>query len=346
MKQIPIKAAGKVSTVVLEKGLSREIGGFIRENTGYERLFVITDDTVFRYLGDRVKNSLEQAGIKPDFCVFPHGEKSKNLLTVQVIVEKMAAHRLQRGDCVLSLGGGVAGDIAGFAASVYMRGIGFIQMPTTLLAMIDASIGGKNGVDVGEGKNLAGTFWQPEYVLTDTSLLARQPAPLLREGAGEMLKYGVLTGGELFELLESGKWRLELARCAEMCIRCKAEMVEKDERDTGVRRLLNLGHTFGHAIEAASGFSVPHGRAVAMGIRMAFGAAGTDPARYIRAAEKCGLGEKCPFGADELIDRMQADKKRAGKKTVLILPRAIGQCEIREVGEDELQNAVLRGLEA
>lgn len=330
--------------IVLEKGISRQAGRYITAHFPFRKVFVVTDDIVYRLLGKRVTDSLRAEGLEIGLCILPHGEKNKQWSGVRRILTQMAASGMTRQDAVLALGGGVTGDMAGFAAGVYMRGIRYIQMPTTLLSMIDAALGGKTGCDVDGIKNLAGVFHIPQAVLIDTDILRMQPTALLRQGAGEMLKYGVLTGGVLFDMLASGQWRFRLADCARQCIRYKVSLTEKDPYDTSERRLLNLGHTFGHAIEAAGDFRIPHGIAVAMGIRMAFGAAETDPADYIAAMEKCGIREKCPYSAEQLMRCAANDKKRVDDGYVLVLPRAIGRCEIVSVNETEMAAMLRRGL--
>ena len=329
---------------MIGSGLLSRAGEYIRDHFSFSRVFVLTDDTVYGLYGEKVLKSLHDAGLLADIAVIPHGEENKNFAVLQDVLEKMALSGLQRDGAVVAVGGGVVSDLAGFAAAVYKRGVPVLNLPTTLLSAVDAAIGGKNGVDLGSIKNLAGTICQPVLVLIDTQVLKELPEELICEGAGEMLKYGVLMGGKLLDQMADGEWMDHLEECVSECVRYKARLVMEDEQDRSMRRLLNLGHTFAHAIEALSSFSIPHGRAVAMGVRMAFGAAESDPERFLAAAEKCRLKEKCPFGAEEMMRKMRSDKKREGNSTPLILPIALGCCRVVPVSDEELLAAVKRGL--
>lgn len=329
---------------MIGSGLLFRAGEYIRDHFSFSRVFIVTDDTVYDLYGEKVLKSLRGAGLTADIAVIHHGEEHKNFSVLQDVLEKMVLSGLQRDGAVAALGGGVVSDLAGFAAAVYKRGIPVLNLPTTLLSAVDAAIGGKNGVDLGSIKNLAGTICQPAAVMIDTQVLKELTEELIREGTGEILKYGVLMGGSLLGKIAAGEWMEQIEECVSECVRYKARLVMEDEQDRGVRRLLNLGHTFGHAIEALSSFSIPHGRAVAMGVRMAFGAAESDPGMFLAAAEKCGLLEKCPFDAEEMMQKMRSDKKREGESTPLILPYALGRCRVVPVTDGELLAAVKRGL--
>ena len=306
--------------------------------------FVVSDDTVHALYGERLERSLSGAGFAVARYIFPHGEKHKNLATLSDILEAMAGAGLTRSDFAVALGGGVTGDMAGFAAAVYMRGIAFAQVPTTLLAAVDASVGGKTAVDLSSGKNLAGAFHQPCAVLCDTDILAALPQPLLSEGAAEMIKCGVLDDPALFEAMRTGAWRRDLEKSVAACVALKARVVDADEKDNGVRQLLNLGHTFGHAVEACSHFAISHGQGVAMGMVMAFRAAGLHDGPIVEAVRACGLDSECPCGWQELSQAALRDKKRRGGQITLVLPRRVGQCELKTMPVSELPDYFRRGL--
>ena len=305
------------------------------------KVALITDSNVDRYHGDRVARELEASGLRVERIVFPAGERSKNLETYAELVRGLAALRFARSDIAVALGGGVVGDMGGFAAATYMRGIEVIQVPTTLLAMVDSSIGGKTGVDIPEGKNLVGAFHQPAMTLRDVSFLETLPKRELKNGYAEAIKTAVLFDPELFGRLKALEYRgdgpvpAELADIIERCAQHKIRVVEEDFRETGKRKLLNLGHTFGHAIEKVSDFAIPHGEAVAMGMRIV----GRDVPEIGEILDAYGFGslEACA-GLDKaaILDAMRNDKKRVGNEVTLVVPRKIGACELVKVPVEEL----------
>ena len=304
---------------------------------------VVADDTVYALYGERVCASLEAAGVRTVCYVFPHGEKSKNLLEYAKILNFLAENRVTRADALIALGGGVTGDLGGFAAATYLRGIPFVQLPTTLLAAVDSSVGGKTAVDLPAGKNLAGAFYQPELVLCDLDTLDSLPREIFLDGCAEVIKYAVLGSRELLALLAdipSGKGLEEVtARCVEM----KRDFVQSDELDRGARQMLNLGHTFGHAVEASSRFTLSHGKSVAIGMAMILRAAcsrGLCSAEtrdaVIALLQRYGLPTECPYPADMLLGALSADKKIFGTRLNLVVPTDIGACRLLPVGVDEL----------
>ena len=299
---------------------------------------VITDSNVHPLYGNTVMCSLSGAGFQPVEYVFPAGEQSKNLSTLSDILEFMAENQLTRSDIVVALGGGVTGDMAGFASAVYARGIRFVQIPTTLLAAVDSSVGGKTAVDLKAGKNLAGAFHQPSLVLTDTKVIRALSAHLLSEGAGEVIKYGVLQDSELFFWMCEKNWKEHLPEIILRCVEIKRSVVSQDEFDNCVRKLLNFGHTFGHAIEKCSDFTVPHGFGVAIGMAIAAGAAGKKDvcAKIIQANTNCGLPSFYDCNSSILADAALADKKRSGESIDLIFPEIIGNCIIKRTSVNEL----------
>jgi len=342
MKEIFVHAGEY--TVHIGSGLLARAGAMLAAKKKPCRVFIVSDDTVWPMYGEKLAASLEASGFETGHCVVSHGEENKTMTTLASILEAMAQGGVTRSDMVAALGGGVVGDMAGFAAAVYMRGIPFIQIPTTLLSAVDASVGGKTAVDLSCGKNLAVAFHQPDMVLCDTDILRALPEPLLREGAAEMIKCGVLGDADLFESMKSGAWRQDLESSVAACVQMKAKLVDEDEKDNGARQLLNLGHTFGHAAEACARFSISHGQGVAMGLVMAFRAAGLEDGEILQAVENCGLSGKCPYDADVLSQAALRDKKRRGGKITLVLPEKIGQCELRTVPVEEIPDYFRRGL--
>ncbi len=342
MKTVHIDAS-KSYDVRIGRGLLDDCGRQIAERVRCASAAVVADDTVYALYGERVCASLEAAGVRTVCYVFPHGEKSKNLLEYAKILNFLAENRVTRADALIALGGGVTGDLGGFAAATYLRGIPFVQLPTTLLAAVDSSVGGKTAVDLPAGKNLAGAFYQPELVLCDLDTLDTLPREIFLDGCAEVIKYAVLGSRELFALLAdipSGKGLEEVtARCVEM----KRDFVQSDERDRGARQMLNLGHTFGHAVEASSRFTLSHGKSVAIGMAMILRAAcsrGLCSAEtrdaVIALLQRYGLPTECPYPADMLLGALSADKKIFGTRLNLVVPTDIGACRLLPVGVDEL----------
>ena len=342
MKTVHIDAS-KSYDVRIGRGLLDDCGRQIAERVRCASAAVVADDTVYALYGERVCASLEAAGVHTVCYVFPHGEKSKNLLEYAKILNFLAENRVTRADALIALGGGVTGDLGGFAAATYLRGIPFVQLPTTLLAAVDSSVGGKTAVDLPAGKNLAGAFYQPELVLCDLDTLDSLPREIFLDGCAEVIKYAVLGSRELFALLAdipSGKGLEEVtARCVEM----KRDFVQSDELDRGARQMLNLGHTFGHAAEASSRFTLSHGKSVAIGMAMILRAAcsrGLCSAEtrdaVIALLQRYGLPTECPYPADMLLGALSADKKIFGTRLNLVVPTDIGACRLLPVGVDEL----------
>lgn len=301
---------------------------------------VVTDSNVDRLYGDKFIRSLEGEYARVERIVFPAGEKSKTLETYAELVRGFAALELTRADVAIALGGGVVGDLTGFAAATYMRGIDFIQVPTTLLAMIDSSIGGKTGVDIPEGKNLVGAFHLPKKIIRDAKFLETLPEKELKNGLAEMIKTAVLFDPEMFVALErlasldSPERLAPLANLVDRTASWKQKIVDEDFKEGGKRKLLNLGHTFGHAIEKVSDFAISHGEAVAMGMRIV----GRDVPEIDRILDAYGYGKLEDMPKDQIIDAMKRDKKRSGDTITLIVPRKIGACELVETPMTELES--------
>ena len=316
------------------------IGGELRRA---RKIAIVTDTTVGRLHSEAIAKGLAGAGLEVVRFTFPAGERSKNLATYGELLSFLAGHRLDRTDAIVALGGGVSGDLAGFAAATYKRGIAFVQVPTSLLAMVDSSVGGKTGVDLAAGKNLAGAFHQPRAVFCDMRFLATLPDEWRMDGMGEVLKYAILGDENLFGKLE----RAPLAPIGECeisgCIGMKRDVVETDEREGGVRKLLNLGHTFAHAIEVLSGYTVSHGRAVATGIAMiarASAKAGmlssADCAKIESLVSAMGYDTHPQFAPSAIAEAVLGDKKVSGDSIDLIVPQAIGECFVKPTALAEI----------
>ncbi len=312
---------------------------------------VVSDDTVFSLWGEVLCDSLHRAGYTVKTFVFPHGEASKNTDTLVALWSALAEQGLSRTDCLAALGGGVVGDLTGFAAATFLRGIPFVQFPTTLLAMVDSSVGGKTAVDLPAGKNLVGAFYQPHGVFCDTDTLSTLPADIFADGCAEVIKYGYIDDPELLSLLQAD-FSADPERIIARCVADKRNVVEEDEHDTGRRQLLNLGHTAGHAVEACSNFEISHGSAVAIGMVL-----------MARAAVKTGLCDaqvlphmkdllaryhlptSCPFTAKQLAAVAMGDKKRAGKRITLVLPQSLGKSVLYPIPVEDLEAFFAKGLE-
>ncbi len=332
--------------ILIGPNLLEKAGQYIRNVFSPCKVCVVTDSNVHPLYANQVMESLTSASFTPIEYVFPAGEQHKTLETLSLILEFMAENQMTRGDIVAALGGGVTGDIAGFAAAVYARGIPFVQLPTTLLAAVDSSVGGKTAVDLKAGKNLAGAFHQPSLVLTDTNVMAELPEKLLSEGAAEIIKYGVLMDEALFQRMSASGWKRHLPEIILRSVEIKKEMVMADEFDTGMRKLLNLGHTFGHAIEKCADFSISHGEGVAIGMTIAAGATGNAAltAEIIKANLACNLPFYTEFDARALSQAALTDKKRSGMTVDLILPECIGKCNICPTPVEALPGLFEKGL--
>ena len=331
---ITVKASGTYDIIISNGGLSG-IGKAAAERFKPCRIAILSDDKVFPLYGKTVTESLEKAGFSTACHIIANGEQSKTLDNVTAFIDCMVKAQITRTDMVLALGGGVVGDMAGFAAAIYLRGIPYIQVPTTLLAAVDSSVGGKTAVDISAGKNLVGAFHQPALVYLDTETLKTLDTAVMRDGFAEVIKYGVILDRKLFDtvaLLGSFDLKEVIARCIEI----KRDVVEADEFDRGMRGLLNFGHTFGHAIEKLSGFTITHGSAVARGMIIAAKVAKvygfTDFTETITdVVRNYGFETACPYSADELYSVILSDKKRSAGDITLVLPREIGKCTLEKM---------------
>lgn len=336
MRSIRIKAS-KNYEVLIGSGMLNNCGELIRKVSKARKAVLVCGDIVEGLYADKVQSSLVSAGFEVFRFVYPHGEQSKNLQTFERLMCFMAENRFDRSDIAVALGGGVTGDLTGFAASAYMRGIDFIQIPTTLLAMVDSSVGGKTAVDLPQGKNLVGAFHQPSLVICDTDSLATLPSEVFSEGCAEIIKYAVLCKPDILTLLENPNDNIEQIIADSISI--KQKLVEEDEFDKGSRQLLNLGHTIAHAIEKYTDFELPHGNAVAIGLAVICSVALDEKQsnKVISALQKCGLKTDCEYPFDILCQLMLSDKKCSGDEITLVVPKQIGECELKTIKSSELK---------
>lgn len=331
--------------IIIGTSLLEGIGPRLAASPVGKRYGVISDDNVAPLYAQHLVDSLAAAGVACEVFTFPAGEEQKNTTTVTDLARQLAARGFDRGDALIALGGGVVGDITGFVASIYMRGIPFVQIPTTLLAQVDSSVGGKTGVDIPEGKNLVGTFYQPQAVFIDIDVLKTLPEQEYRGGLAEVIKYGASIDQTFFAYLEDNVSAIQalqpgvLGTVIRRCCEIKAKVVEQDEREGGVRRILNFGHTIGHAVEAASGYTIIHGMAVAIGMhavaRLAYLGGHIEPPivqRLDALLQAYGLPITIPEALDRELIRgyLQTDKKTVGGRVYFVLPTAIGEVTITD----------------
>jgi len=329
MTTVHVPLGDRAYDVMIGRGLLTQCGTLIRDALQPQKALIITDENVWKcgYV-DTALQSLRASGIDCEYFTLYAGEEHKTLASYEEILRACAAFGLTGGDILIALGGGVVGDLTGFAAATYRRGIAYVQLPTTLLAAVDSSVGGKTGLNLPAGKNLVGAFWQPNMVICDTQTHATLPPAEYANGVAECLKYGLLWDEELFNALsrDSEVSAEQIARCVAL----KRDVVVGDERDTGARRLLNLGHTLGHAIEQASGFTIPHGAAVGIGMALMCKAFCPEIHDKICAALHANhLPSSCDYSIAELFTALSRDKKRMGDDITIIVPLRIGQCELR-----------------
>lgn len=351
MKTVTVNASKKYDILIAE-GLMEKAGEHIRGIApNSEKAAVITDDSVAPLYAGKLEKSLIDAGFSVCRFTLPHGEASKNAENYIKILNFLAENQITRTDLVVALGGGVVGDISGFASATFLRGVKYIQIPTTLLAMVDSSVGGKTAIDLETGKNLAGAFYQPSLVLCDLTALETLPVEIFTDGCAEVLKYGVLGDRELFDhLIDKGR-EFDREYVVTRCVEMKRDYVCEDEFDTGIRRELNLGHTVGHAVEKCSNFTVSHGSAVAIGMTIIAKASAEKGICDISCAEEIekglkilGLPTKTDFTADELLPAMLSDKKRTGGTVSFIVPKLIGKCEVYPMPVSDISDFVKAGL--
>lgn len=353
---VRVDLAASSYDIVIGQDLLPKVGGRLLPLLSSRKVCVVTDETVAKLYLVRLMKALEEAGLAA--CppvILPAGERIKDFDHLQHILEKTLSYKLDRHSTLLALGGGVIGDIAGFAAAILMRGIGFVQMPTTLLAQVDSSVGGKTGINTAAGKNLVGAFYHPKVVLIDTGVLQTLPPREMKAGYAEILKYALINDPDFFVWLEENGGALiggdagALQYAIDRSCRAKAAIVQQDENETkDIRALLNFGHSFGHALEALGGYDgrLLHGEAVGIGMLLAAGYSqelnlcpAEDVERLRRHMKALGLMAEAPFkaAAADVMTKLQGDKKNRGGSLTLILTRGIGKAFVaRDVDEAHL----------
>lgn len=351
MKTIHVQAS-KCYDVVIGSGLMTEIGtqlcSLVKKGC---KIAIISDSNVWPLYGTQVQNTLKSSGFETLHFVLSAGEASKNADSYLEIVNFLAANQITRSDALLALGGGVVGDITGFAAATFLRGIPFFQVPTTLLAMVDSSVGGKTAIDLPTGKNLVGAFYQPSLVLCDLDTLQSLPSSVFYDGCAEVIKYGVLYDTALFQHLKEFGPEFDREYVISRCVELKRNVVAEDEFDTGARQKLNLGHTIGHGIEAQSHFAITHGQAVAIGMVIVTRAgckhnfcSEDTLSSLIQVLKAFHLPVCTEFSANQLYSSALSDKKRAGGTVNLIIPTKIGNCSIVPTPVNTLESFIKEGL--
>lgn len=341
MKIIPfhtIKLANAVD-IYLMQGILNDLGEIVRPYINGNRALIVTDSNVSPLYGDKVKSQLELVGFDVAISEIIAGEESKNLTTVSDLYRQFNLMEIGRSDVIIALGGGVVGDIAGYAAATYMRGIPYIQVPTTLLAQIDSSIGGKTGVDLSYGKNLVGSFYQPKAIIIDTEVIKTLKEENFNDGIAEAIKYGLIRDRWIFDTLSRGYDQEELREVIKRSVLIKAEIVEEDEHEGGLRMILNYGHTYGHAIEKCMNYrGINHGAAVGVGMVIAASIGeqmGITPigikTEIINLLQKYNLPTTTNIDKKSLNYAIMSDKKRSGDKINFVLIKDIGQAVVTKI---------------
>ena len=343
MRTVSVKASRNYE-VRIGSGLIATLGENIPKKT--RKVCIVSETNVWPLHGQSAVKSIEEAGFEAASFVFPAGEESKCGAVYLELVNFLAESRLTRTDCLVALGGGVVGDLTGFAAATFLRGIPFIQVPTTLLAAVDSSVGGKTAIDLPAGKNLCGAFYQPSLVLCDTDTLNTLPEDIFRDGCAEVIKYGILYDPALFETLMDTGMDFDREAVITRCVELKRDVVAEDEFDTGARMKLNLGHTIGHGVEALSNFTLSHGKSVAIGMAIVArsACAGELRDKILNILSRFGLPTETNRTAEALYTCALSDKKRAGGTVNLIVPRAIGDCAIVPTDVADVKAFIERGL--
>ena len=341
-KKIRVRA-GDGYDFIIGDGLLANVGELAASVMNADRIALFTDSTVGPLFADAVEERLRRARFETCRFVFEAGERSKNIATTAEFLDFMAEHDLTRGDAVVALGGGVTGDMGGFAASIYQRGIKFMQIPTTVLAAVDSSVGGKTGVDTKYGKNLTGTFWQPSLVLCDTDTFEELSEDEILCGYAEVIKSAAIRGPRIFRDLEEGKFRTAMPDIIARCVNIKSDVVAEDERESGVRRILNFGHTMAHSIELKSDYGMSHGKAVAIGMLMVTKASEsrgmTEQGTYDRLyglIRREGYQTETEIPLEELCEAARHDKKASGDSIRLVYLEKIGSAKTEKIKLQDL----------
>jgi len=333
-----------VSEIYIETGLLAQAVARIQEVFTPSRVHIVTDSVVAPLYLNTLEQSLATTTLPISHTIIPAGEEYKRLSTVETIYHDMLAHGITRKDLLIALGGGVVGDITGFAAASFLRGIPLCQIPTTLLAQVDSSVGGKTGVDLPEGKNLVGAFYQPQLVLIDPAVLATLPVSIFADGMAEVIKYGYIANQEILTQVARPDYKEQksLETLIAECVQIKRDVVEIDEHDTGLRMILNFGHTIGHAVEKLGGYTTfTHGQAVAIGMaaamRLSAQMGNADlTGSLLPLLEHVGLPHALPYEPQAIFEALTSDKKNFGGTLYFILVREAGKAEITPLSLEQL----------
>ena len=338
-------------TVYIEQGLIDKCGDYIEKICTGRRAVIVSDSNVAPLYAQRIADSLKCRGFETGLFTIPAGEESKTPDNLVNCADFCAQSELTRSDVIVALGGGVITDMAGLCGALYQRGIAVCQIPTSLLAMVDSSVGGKTAVNLSRGKNMFGAFYQPSLVLCDSTVLSTLPDCEFANGMAEVVKYAVLRDGRIRKIIDSDNIEDTLDELIEECVKIKKEYVCEDEYDTGKRQFLNLGHTIGHAIERRSNFSIPHGSAVSAGMCIVARACSKlsfcseDTAKYIEnLCRKYNLPTDVQMNEDELFAASLSDKKRMGDKVTMVLIREIGDCYLEKTDVEIIRNFIDKGM--
>lgn len=340
--------ASKSYYVHIGKGILKDVGALSKEEGLSGKALVVSDSLVSPLYMESVSDSLLKSGFSVYSYTFPAGEKSKNIDTYLGILNFLAENKFGRKDTVFALGGGVTGDLAGFCAATYMRGINFVQIPTSLLAMVDSSVGGKTAIDLEMGKNLVGAFYQPKTVICDIDVLKTLPPLYYEDGMAEIIKYAMIYDKALVPLILENK---EIEKIIESCVKIKSEVVREDEFEGGIRKILNFGHTVGHAVEKLSNYTLTHGRCVAIGMYIITNALEKRgecekglTEILLKMLDRFSLPHSCDFAAKELLGAALHDKKANGDFIDIAIVKSIGKCECKRVSVRELGEIIGEGI--
>ena len=345
MQTLSLTGTNGVSEIHIESGLLARAASVIGETFSPSRIHIVSDSTVAPLYLEQLE---QQFTLPVTHTVIPAGEEHKRLSTVEGIYHDLLASGMTRKDLIIALGGGVVGDITGFAAATFLRGVSLCQIPTTLLAQVDSSVGGKTGVDMPEGKNLVGAFYQPRLVLIDPAVLATLPDQTFADGMAEVIKYGYISNREILDMVSAPDYKKNIERIICECVRIKRDVVTIDEHDTGLRMILNFGHTIGHAAEKLGNYvDLTHGQAVAVGMvaamRLSAMLGNEDLSeRLIGILEHIGLPTELKYGREDIYRSLLSDKKKFGATVNFILVREPGRAEITPIGAEKLHEYVLK----
>lgn len=340
---------GRTYDIIIGNNIIQNIGEEVKKVSKSNQLLLVSDDIVYSFYGKKVKESLEKNGFIVYEYVFKNGELSKNTNTLVELLNFAALKHLCRSDTFIALGGGVVGDLTGFAASCYMRGVNYVQIPTTLLACVDSSVGGKTAVNLEQGKNMCGAFYQPSLVLCDTDTLKTLPKEIFNAGMAEVIKYAIIRDEKLFNILQNSQNidDLDLADIIKTCVTIKAEVVKEDEQDNSVRQILNYGHTFGHAVEAQSAYKLSHGFCVAIGTAIIskamynLGLATKENyEKIIALLIKYELPTTSEYSKQQIFDKALLDKKIKNDEITIVISSKIGSCSLKTIKQKDLLNYI------